>query len=155
MGDSDKFLSGSGRFVDDIRMEDMLCLKMVRSPYARARILKAKGGITGTEFRANIVSVGEGAWGGPVSVAYPVLPTEYASYSGQAVAAVLGKDPYEAEDLMEEVEVDYEPLKPLINPEESRTFEPIHPSLKSNIVNEVQLGEDFIDDSPIVLEDGN
>jgi carbon-monoxide dehydrogenase large subunit len=151
--ETDKFLSGAGRFVEDLRLEGMLHLKMVRSPYARARILKVKGGITGSEFRANLVSVGEGAWGGPVSVSYPALPTEYVSYSGQSVAGVLGKDPYEAEDLLEQVEVDYEPLKPLINPEEAKTFEPIHPNVKSNIVNETQLGKDFIDDSPIVLED--
>jgi carbon-monoxide dehydrogenase large subunit len=151
--ESDKFLSGRGRFVDDLKLEGMLHLKMVRSPYARARILKVRGGITGSEFRGDIVSVGEGAWGGPVSVSYPSLPTEYVSYSGQPVAAVLGKDPYEAEDLLEQVEVDYEPLKPLIDPEEARTFEPIHPTLKSNVVNEVQLGEDFSDGSPIILED--
>jgi carbon-monoxide dehydrogenase large subunit len=153
MKDSDRFLSGRGRFVDDLKMEEMLHLKMVRSPYARARILKVKGGITASEFKANLVSVGEGAWGGPVSVAYPALPKEYVSYAGQPVAGVLGKDVYEAEDLLEQVEVDYEPMKPLINPEEASAFEPIHPGIKSNIVNAVQLGEDFTDDSPIVLED--
>jgi len=153
MRESDKFLSGKGRFVDDVRLEGMLHLKVLRSPYARARIVKLRGGITGFELKANLVSVGEGAWGGPVSVACPALPTDYVSYCGQPVAGVLGKDAYEAEDLLEGVEVDYEPLKPLINPEEAATFEPIHPGVKSNVASSFQLGQDFTDDSPIVLED--
>jgi len=146
-------MTGKGRFVDDIKLEGMLHLKMARSPYARARILKLKGGITGSEFKADLVSVGEGSWGGPISVAYPALPTDYVSYCGQPIAGVLGKDAYEAEDLVEQVEVDYEPLKPLVDPEEAATFEPIHPGAKSNVASAFQLGEDFIDDSPIVLED--
>ena len=153
MSDIDKFLSGRARFVDDIRFEGTLHLKLLRSPYARARILKLKGGITGDEFKGNLVSVGEGAWGGPAPVDYPALPTGYVSYRGQPVAGVLGKDAYEAEDLLEEVEVDYEPLKPLIDPEEAATFEPIHPNIKSNTVSSFKIGEDFTDDSPIVLED--
>ncbi len=131
----------------------MLHLKMVRSPYARARILKLKGGITGAEFKADLISVGEGSWGGPVAVACPALPTEYVSYPGQPVAGVLGRSVYEAEDLLEQVEVDYEPLKPLVDPEEATSFEPIHPTAKSNVASSFKLGDDFTDDSPIVLED--
>lgn len=131
----------------------MLHLKVVRSPYARARILKVGGGITGYEFSKIMPVVGEGAWGGAPSVPCPVLPSEYVSYVGQPVAAVLANDPYKAEDAMDEVEVEYDPLKPLVDPEKALVSEPIHPGTKSNIANSVRLGQEFENDAPIVLED--
>ena len=83
--DPKKFETGRGRFVDDIRLEGMLHLKVLRSTYARARISKVegKGAITGSEFKANLAAVGEGAWGGEhVSVPFPALASEYVSYVG-------------------------------------------------------------------------
>ena len=150
-----RLITGKGRFVDDIQMEKVLHLKMVRSPYARARVLSVKGGITGSEFTANVASVGEGAWGagGYVSVPYPALASNYVSYVGQPVAAVLADDPYKAEDMMEEVEVEYESLKPLVDPEDALDFEPIHPNTKSNLVGRAMLGQDFEEDAPVVLGD--
>jgi len=147
-------ITGKARFVDDLRLDGMLHLKLVRSPYARARIVRVKGGLGGEEFKANLTAVGEGArGGGPPTAPYPVLASEYVSYVGQPVAAVFDADPYRAEDLAEEVEVDYDPLRPLVDPEEAQTFEPIHPGTKSNVVNRVQLGQDFESDAPVVLED--
>jgi aerobic carbon-monoxide dehydrogenase large subunit len=148
-------ITGKGKFVDDIRKDQMLHLKIVRSPYARARILSVKGGITGAEFKANVAAVGEGAWGagGYVSVPYPALASDYVSYAGQPVAAVVADDPYKAEDMMEEVEVEYDSLKPLVNPEDALDFEPIHPNIKSNLVSRVQLGKEFDEKAPVVLED--
>jgi aerobic carbon-monoxide dehydrogenase large subunit len=156
MGESpDRLITGKGRFVGDIHMDQMLHLRVVRSPYARARILSVKGGITGAEFKANVAAVGEGAWGagGYVSVPYPALATEYVSYAGQPVAAVLADDPYKAEDMMEEVEVDYDSLKPLVNPEDALDFEPIHPEIESNLVSRVRLGKEFDESAPVVLAD--
>ena len=155
MESPDRLTAGRGRFVDDIRMEGMLHLKMVRSPYARARVLSVKGGITGFEFKANVAAVGEGAWGagGYVSVPYPALATDYVSYVGQPVAAVTADDPYKAEDMMDGVEVEYDSLKPLVDPEDALEFEPIHPGTKSNLVSRVQLGKQFDEGAPVVLED--
>jgi len=140
-------------FVDDLHLEGMLHLKIVRSPFARARILKVEGGINGSEIKANLASVGEGWGGAAVSVPYPVLASDYVSYVGQPVAAVLANDQYKAEDLLEEIAVDYEAMKPLVNPEDASDFEPIHPNAKSNIISKVELGEDFRIDAPVVLED--
>ncbi len=151
---SKPFLTGQGMFVDDLHLEGMLHLKIVRSPFARARILKVEGGINGSELKANLASVGEGSWGGgAVSVPYPVLASDYVSYVGQPVAAVLADDRYKAEDLMEEINVDYDAMRSLVNPEDAFDFEPIHPGSKSNIISKVELGEDFQIDAPVVLED--
>ena len=88
-----RFVLGAGRYVDDIKMEGMLHLHIVRSPYARARVLSVGGGITGHEFKADMASVGEDA-GGEATVPFPALATEFVNYVGQPVAAVLGRERY-------------------------------------------------------------
>lgn len=151
---SENSLTGRAKFVDDLHLERMLHLKVVRSPYARARILKVEGGITGKDFKANLTAVGEGAWGGEkVNVPYPALASDYVSYVGQPVAGVFADDQYKAEDMMDEVNVDYEALTPLVDPEQALGFEPIHPTTTSNLVSKVTLGSEFESDAPIVLED--
>ena len=155
-GDAKNFETGRGRFVDDLHLEGMLHLKILRSAYARARIIKIEGrdAITGAEFRTNLSAVGEGAWGGErVSVPFPALASEYVSYVGQPVAAVLAENQYRAEDLLEEINVDYDALKPLIDPEDAFEFEPIHPGIKSNVVSKAELGRDFESDAHVVLEE--
>lgn len=148
------FVSGRGRYVGDLRLEGMLHLKLVRSPFARALITRVNGGINGSELTALVPAAGEGAMpGAPVTAPYPALAKSYVGYVGQPVAAVLDADPYKAEDLAEEVEIDYESLRPLVDPEEAFTFEPIHPGIDSNIVTKVQMGQDFAVDAPVVLED--
>lgn len=147
-----RFVTGRGRYVDDIKFDNMLFLKVLRSPYARARILKIEGGINGHELNASMSSVGEGAVSGKKGVIYPVLATEYVSYVGQPVAAVLGLDKYDAEDKLDEINVDYEPLSPVIDPLKAEQSEPIHPSLDSNIMSESKIGKDFEIRSGLIIE---
>lgn len=142
-------IEGMGRYVDDINLPEMMYLKVVRSPYARARIMKVKGGINGFELKANMISVGEEA-GGRSSVPFYVLATDYVNYVGQPVAAIVGETKEKAEDMAESVEVDYEPLKPVVDPEKALESEPIHPGTKSNIIREVELGSDFKPDGASV-----
>lgn len=151
----ERLVSGKGRYVDDLHLDGMAHLKVVRSPHARALILKVDGGITGREFTADLAAVGEGSWGGEQNalVPYPALATSYVSYVGQPVAAVVSDDPYEAEDALDEVQVDYEPMRALADPEEALRFEPIHPASGSNLVNVVELGAQFDEAVPVVLED--
>jgi carbon-monoxide dehydrogenase large subunit len=152
--DSDRFVRGRGRYVDDLRLEGMLHLKVARSPYARARVLSVKGGFTGSDFPANLVSVGEGAWGGSVAtVPYPALATSRVNYVGQPVAAVLAENEYRAEDRLSGVDVAYEPLKPVVDPQVALHAEPIHEDLKSNVASHVEMGQDFTLDAPVVVDD--
>ena len=151
-GQDRRFVLGAGRYVDDIKMEGMLHLYVVRSPYARARVLSVSGGITGNEFKADMAAVGEDA-GGEATVPFPALATEFVNYVGQPVAAVLGKDRYEAEDKAEEVDVRYEPLKPVMDPEQAVTAEPIHPGMSTNVASESTLGKDFTIKTPVEIEE--
>lgn len=150
------FVTGNTRYIDDIFLPGMLYMSVVRSQYARARLLSVKGGITAKDIGfLRMASVGEGASEDANSLMHPVLAWDYVNYvGGQPIAAVFSDDPYRSLDLLESVDVEYEPMKPVVEPEEALKREPIHPSMKSNILAEHELGEKFdIKDAPIVLED--
>jgi len=148
------FVEGKGHFVDDIIKPGSLHMSIVRSPYARARILSIKGGMTASDLGAKMASVGEGATEGENNVIQPVFATGYVNFVGEAVAAVFADDRYKSEDLLDSVEVEYEPLKPVVSIEDAMSSPPIHPGLKSNVLSEGWRGKDFPDpSSPIVLED--
>jgi carbon-monoxide dehydrogenase large subunit len=100
-----------------------------------------------------MASVGEGGSQGE-GVIHPVFASEYVNYVGQPIAAVLGDDPYSAEDKLSEVEVDYEPLKAIVDPEASINSEPIHAGTGSNVLVNFQMGKQFeLPDAPVTLED--
>ncbi len=152
---SEKFVKGNGTFVDDIHMPGMLYLGFVRSPYPRAKIKKISGGITHKDVNFDIAAVGEGSDEEQTfsSTAHPVLAKDFVGYVGQPVAAVYSTDPYEAEDLIDSVEVDYEPLQGVSDPEKAIGFEPINPASKSNVIVDRYFGKDFSDDvGDIVIE---
>lgn len=147
-----RYVLGKGRYVDDIKLDGMLHLHIVRSPYARARVLSVSGGITGHEFTADMAAVGEDA-GGESAVPFPALATDYVNYVGQPVAAVLGRDRYEAEDKADEVDVQYEPLKAVMDPEAALKSDPIHPSMLTNLATDSSLGKDFALKTPVEIEE--
>jgi carbon-monoxide dehydrogenase large subunit len=148
-----KLVEGRGQYVNDLHLPNMLHLAIVRSPHARAKLLKVNGGINHSELKATLASVGEGASEGSGAV-LPALATGYVNYVGQPVAAVLGEDLYKAVDALDEVEVDYEPLVPVIDPEQAVASPPIHPGTDSNILSETQFGKNFdLPDAPLIVED--
>ncbi|HEU0198923.1 MAG TPA: molybdopterin cofactor-binding domain-containing protein, partial [Burkholderiaceae bacterium] len=118
-----RFIRGQGRYVDDIQLPGMLYMDIVRSPYAHAKIKSIN-----TERALQIPGVlavitGETLakyklhWMPTISAdTQMVLPTERVMYQAQEVAAVIATERYIAADGVEAVEVDYEPLAPLIDP---------------------------------------
>ncbi len=149
------FVEGRGTFVDDLAPPGTLHLKVVRSPYARARLVRVHGGITHAELSANLSSVGEGAaGGGRLVVPHPVLASQTVNYVGQPVSAVLGTTAAHAEDLLASVGVEYEPLKPVIDPEAALTADPIHADTKSNVFARARVGSDFdLPRAPVVVKE--
>jgi carbon-monoxide dehydrogenase large subunit len=118
-----RLIRGQGRFVDDIQLPGMLYMDIVRSPYAHAKIksinaeaaLKIPGVlavITGeTLAKYNL------HWMPTISSdTQMVLPTDRVMYQAQEVAAVIATERYLAADGAEAVEVDYEPLAPIVDP---------------------------------------
>src|SRR5438093_8371041 len=120
----------------------MLHLRVVRSVYARARLLSVKGGITHADIPGTLSSVGEGATSAKGVVPHPVLAFASVNYVGQPVAAVVGRTPYEAADLAGSVDVEYESLKPVVDPETAEAASPIHAGTPSNDVAWSKTGTD-------------
>jgi carbon-monoxide dehydrogenase large subunit len=155
MGGPELFVRGAGRYVDDIKLPNMLHMAVARSPHARARVLSVKGGINRDDLKATLGGTGEGAFAQvDPALLQPVFPQDTVNYVGQPVAAVLAEDRYVAADKLDEVEVEYERLKPIMTINDSLSGEPIHAGTKSNIIRQSWMGTDFEDPkSPVVLED--
>jgi aerobic carbon-monoxide dehydrogenase large subunit len=118
-----RFIRGQGRYIDDIKLPGMLWLDIVRSPLAHAKInsinaekaLKTPGVaavITGKDLEKYGL-----AWMPTLmSDKQMVLPVDTVMYYAQEVAAVIATSRYAAADGVAAVEVDYEPLEPVIDP---------------------------------------
>jgi carbon-monoxide dehydrogenase large subunit len=155
MSESKLFVQGASKYVDDIKLPNMLHMMVARSPYAYAKVLSVKGGLNGNELKAIVGSAGEGG-GGKINPAllHPALAQDTVYYAGQPVAAVFADDRYAAEDKLDEVEVEYKKLKPLMTTDESLKGNPLHPGTQSNIIRQSWMGQDFEDPKPPVVLEG-
>ncbi|MEE2717879.1 MAG: aerobic carbon-monoxide dehydrogenase large subunit [SAR324 cluster bacterium] len=118
-----RFIRGQGKYTDDVSLPGMLFMDIVRSPYAYAKIkginseaaLKLPGVlavITGKDLEQYNLH-----WMPTLmSDTQMVLPTDTVMYQSQEVAAVIATDRYAAADGVEAVEVEYEQMKPVIDP---------------------------------------
>ena len=117
-----RFIRGRGNYVDDIQLPGMLHMDIVRSPFAHAKI---KSIDTSKALKTpGVLAVIDGAtlakynlhWMPTLmSDTQMVLPTDRVMYQAQEVCAVIATDRYAAADGVEAVEVDYEPLEPVID----------------------------------------
>lgn len=121
-----RFIQGKGHYVDDIKLDGMLYMDIVRSPYAYAKIKKIN--IDKAMKVPGVVAVVTGRdlekynlhWMPTLmSDTQMVLPTDTVMYQAQEVAAVIATSRYAAADGVEAVEVDYEQMKPVIDPYKS------------------------------------
>lgn len=118
-----RLLTGRGTFVDDIDRPDMLHGAVVRSPYAHARIIaidvSAAAALPGVELVLTAKDLGR--LNGPLPLLIPhddlqygrtqsALAADKVRHVGEAVAFVVARDRYTAEDAAELVEVEYDPL---------------------------------------------
>ena len=120
-----RFLTGDGRFIDDLELPGGLHCVIVRSPHAHARVrsIRAPGGVlmlTGEDMAADGVNAMRCGWVLPGMVEPPrfALARGTVRHVGEPVAAVFAESRAQAEDAAEQVEVDYEPL-PLIKEEQA------------------------------------
>jgi aerobic carbon-monoxide dehydrogenase large subunit len=119
-----KLIMGAGNFVDDIKIPGLLYVGIVRSPYAHARITsinvdaaradpRVKAVLTGRDIRERQRLPLPITWVIPPDLKAPdhwAMATDVAHYVGEPVAAVLVDDRFSVEDVMDLVEVEYEPL---------------------------------------------
>ncbi len=117
-----RFLRGQGHYLDDIKLPSMLHGAILRSPYAHARILSVD--TTAAEAHPKVKAVVTGkmleglklAWMPTLSHdVQAVLATDKVRFFGQEVAFVVAEDRYSARDALELIQVEYEPLEPVVD----------------------------------------
>jgi len=125
-----RLVQGQGVFADDYKLEGMLYLQLVRSPYAHARITRvdvskaaAAPGVVCTLTGAELPSIShpfpEIGPGAGQKVEDYALAINKVRYQGEPVAAVVAESRHAAEDAAELVEVDYDPLPVVMTPEDA------------------------------------
>ena len=151
---------GRGQYVSDVVLPRMAHVAYVRSPHAHARIVKiateaakkSRGVIavvTGPEL-AKVMTPWVGVLThlkGLKSAPQSPIAVERACWQGEAVCAVVANTRAEAEDACELVDVKYEELSPVTDPEIAldRTTPVIHSSLGDNLCFERKLDVGAVD----------
>jgi len=116
---------GSRPFVADIDVPGMLYGRVVLSPHARARVLKIDTSkaleLPGVVAVATAKDVPGDRWVGLIDHDWPVFVAEgeEVRYVGDVLAAVAAESPAIARKAVQLVEVDYEPLPPILDPEDA------------------------------------
>ena len=141
-----RLVAGRGRFIDDLGLPGLLHVAMLRSPHAHARIVSLDASAAAAFPGVACVLTGADArrLSGPIR---PLIPTtaavsdyclavDRARYVGEPVAAVAAVDRATAEDALERIAVEYEPLPPVVDPEEA--LKPgatlLYPELGTNVI---------------------
>src|SRR5262245_27730457 len=157
-----RFITGKGRYTDDIRLHGMTYAHFIRSPHAHAKVksidsseaMKMPGVVavlTGKELVDDKIGNLICGWmihskdGSPMKMgAYPALAPEIVRYVGQAVAVVIADSKNLARDAAEAVVVNYEELpavgdiKAAIAPGAPQ----LHPEAPGNIIYDWTLGDE-------------
>ncbi|MDP7173361.1 MAG: xanthine dehydrogenase family protein molybdopterin-binding subunit [Alphaproteobacteria bacterium] len=140
-------LTGAARFIDDMApVPGIAHVALLRSPHAHARIrsidtvvaLEMEGVIgivTGAELAEGLRPLAS-ALRAPMTY-YP-MAVDVARYVGEPVALVAAVDRYLAEDALEAILVDYEPLSAVVDPAAAAGDEApkVHESMDSNLVHQ-------------------
>jgi aerobic carbon-monoxide dehydrogenase large subunit len=123
-----KLITGQTNWTDNIKLPGMLHLAFVRSPYAHAKITAVD--LSGAIGQPGVIAAFSGAdfaeeqgslpcaW--PVTEdivipAHPPMAVDEVRYVGEAVAVVVARDRFTAADAVGLVDVDYEPLPPVLD----------------------------------------
>ena len=138
--EDDRLLRGHGRYLDDLHFEGAVEVAFLRSPHAHARLVsldsskaRALGGVVAVFDGATVATrvepmvfdiatlipeAVERSTGARVRVhPMPALALDRVTYVGQPMAMVVAEDRYVAEDALELIEVEFEPLPAVTDPE--------------------------------------
>ncbi len=117
-----KFLTGKGKYVDDLALPGTLELFILRSnvPHAKLKRVDIRDAVNTPGVEAVITGFTFNFENRPRN--FPMAKDEIL-YSGQPIAAVIAKDRYTAADAAEAIQVDYDELPAVLDPEISRRNE--------------------------------
>jgi carbon-monoxide dehydrogenase large subunit len=153
-----RFITGKGRYLDDISLTGMTHLAVLRSPYAHARIRSVD--TSGAKAMPGVVAVFTGADipYNPLPMAWPaggsagiqnnintprVLATDDVKWTGEGIAAVVAETAEQAQDALEAIKVQYEPLPAVVDAEEATKpgAPQLHENAPNNVVFEWSVGD--------------
>jgi 2-furoyl-CoA dehydrogenase large subunit len=134
-----RLLTGRGRFMDDIHLPNMKYAAILRSPYPHAWIkgLDISGALNVSGVRGVLTGDDVAAMSQPFPVGVPIPPKYYSCavdkvrFVGEPVAVVVADNRYIAEDALDMIKVEYDPLPVVMDIEEAA--EPDAPILHDNI----------------------
>jgi len=124
--EDDRFVRGLGNYIDDFKLPGMLHQEILRSPVAHARIKSLDTSKAWQIPGVHMVVTGEMAaqhnlaWMPTLSYdTQAVLATDKVRFQGQEIACVIADDPYIAKDGCQAIQIEYEPLPVIVNPEQA------------------------------------
>jgi CO/xanthine dehydrogenase Mo-binding subunit len=143
-----RLVTGRGRFLDDLWPADAVAAAFVRSPHAQARIVDID--VTYAVDVPGLVAIytyddldGPLAEPLPLLIPHPslshpktgyVLAKDAVHHVGEAVAMVVARDRYVAEDAAEQVRVTYDPMPAVVGVAEARRAEHlVHDDVPGNV----------------------
>ncbi|HVA81172.1 MAG TPA: xanthine dehydrogenase family protein molybdopterin-binding subunit [Candidatus Binataceae bacterium] len=154
-----RLVTGAATYVDVLRLPGMLCAMVLRSPHAHAKInsldlekARALKGVvavlSGADLKDKIGSVPCVAPADHVPF-HPVLAQGKVRFVGEGVAVVVAASPYVAQDALDLIEVDYDPLDAVIDPE--KALEPgapiLHEEFGTNSVTLASVPNPAVEDA--------
>jgi len=144
-----RLITGKATYTDDVKLPGLLYASVLRSTYAHARlktvdVAKAKqaAGVvavyTGADIKEKVNPV-PCAWNVPncdLKVPpHPLLAVDRVRYVGDGIAMVVAESRAAARDALDLIDVDYEPLDAVVDPE--RATQPgapqLHPEVPGNV----------------------
>jgi len=169
-----RFLTGSGTYIDDLNPDGVVHGLVVRAPYAHARIngfdateARALDGVllvlTGEDWKAlghgpipTKSAVKENRDGTPIAVPErPCLAFDRVRYVGEGVAFIVAETLAIAREAAEILEVDYDPLDAVTHP--VKTLEPgapqLHEGIDGNLCVDWELGDREATDAAMAAAD--
>jgi aerobic carbon-monoxide dehydrogenase large subunit len=164
-----RLITGQTNWTDNITLPGMVHVSFLRSPHAHARIASvetsaARGApgvfaaYSGADFAAEQGSL-PCAW--PVTPdivipEHPPMAVDTVRYGGEIVACVVARDRYAAADALELIDVDYEPLEPVLDMERALADGAVQLHAAGNKSFTWPFGNGDIDaafrDAPVVIE---
>ena len=158
--EDDPLLRGAGAFVDDLREPGTLEAAFLRSPYPHARLgaidraaAEALDGVVAVYTAADLPDGGP-----PIPMRMFMQPgmerflqsplaTDRVRYVGEPVAVVVARSRYVAEDALELIDIEYEPLDAVVDHDAavSDGAPLLHPGAGTNIAAEFTTGDDDLD----------
>jgi len=135
-------IRGMGAYVDDLAPQGTAHVAFARSPYANAKIAsvdtaaaESAHGVLAVYTHDDVAHLGDLIAQVVVAKARPLLATGQVKHVGEAVAMVVADSPGRARDAADLIDVDYEPLEPIIDMRKAAGDEAlVHDDLESNVL---------------------